>query len=99
MVAAFRERMRRGLIGIKLDADGCFLDDGQISATVPAYKIDCVDTTGAGDTWFGALMTALRKSMPLDRQGSSRTAPPPTGCTAFGASAGVRSFEETLKRL
>lgn len=99
MVAAFRERMGEGLIGIKLDADGCYLDDGQVSATVPAYKIDCVDTTGAGDTWFGGLLTALAKQMPLDLAGKFANRAAADCCTGFGASAGVRSFEETLRRL
>jgi sugar/nucleoside kinase (ribokinase family) len=99
MVAAFRERMGEGLIGIKLDSDGCLLDDGQVSALVPAYKIECVDTTGAGDTWFGALMTALRKSIPLEQAGKFANRAAADCCTALGASAGVRSFDETLKRL
>jgi sugar/nucleoside kinase (ribokinase family) len=99
MVAAFRERMGDGLIGIKLDADGCFLDDGQVSATIPAYKIDCVDTTGAGDTWFGGLLTALARKMPLEQAGKFANRAAADCCTALGASAGVRSFDETLKRL
>src|SRR5207302_4625332 len=61
LVAAFRRRMPRGLIGIKLDVQGCHLDDGQSSVTIPTYRIDCVDTTGAGDVWFGALLVALRQ--------------------------------------
>ena len=67
MVAAFRRHMPRGHIGIKLDVEGCHLDDGTRFVTVPAYKIDCVDTTGAGDVWFGALLVALRKQMSLEQ--------------------------------
>ncbi|MDQ3440822.1 MAG: carbohydrate kinase family protein [Planctomycetota bacterium] len=99
MVAALRERMGDGLIGIKLDAEGCYLDDGQVSATIPAYKITPVDTTGAGDTWFGGLLTALAKNMPLEQAGKFANRAAADCCTAFGASAGVRSFEETVKRL
>src|SRR5439155_25200000 len=65
MVKIFRAAMKQGLIGIKLDAQGCYLDDGNQAIKVPAYKIDVIDTTGAGDVWFGALLTALRKQMPL----------------------------------
>ncbi len=53
--------MKAGLIGIKLDAEGCYLDDGRQAIVVPSYKIDVVDTTGAGDTWFGGLLTGLCK--------------------------------------
>jgi sugar/nucleoside kinase (ribokinase family) len=99
MVAAFRRRMPRGFIGIKLDIQGCYLDDGTSSLTIPAYKIDCVDTTGAGDVWFGALLTALRKQMPLEQAGKFANRAAADCCTALGASAGVKDFEQTLARV
>jgi sugar/nucleoside kinase (ribokinase family) len=99
MVARFRSRMRRGLIGIKLDAEGCYLDDGREAVPVPAYPIQVVDTTGAGDTWYGGLLTALIKGMPLRKAGQFANRAAADCCTALGASAGVRSFEETLGRL
>ena len=91
--------MPRGLIGIKLDVQGCHLDDGITSVTVPAYKVDCVDTTGAGDVWFGALLVALRQQMPLEQAGKFASRAAADCCTALGASAGVKSFQETLARL
>ena len=101
MVAAFRASgmPRDALIGIKLDAQGCLLDDGATSVFCPAYKIDCVDTTGAGDTWFGGLLVALRKNMPLERAGRFANRVAADCCTALGASAGVRSFDETIARV
>jgi sugar/nucleoside kinase (ribokinase family) len=96
MVAAFRRYMPRGLIGIKLDADGCYLDDGSQTATLPAAKINVVDTTGAGDTWFGALLTAQLKGMSLADSGRLANRAAADCCTALGASTGVRSFEETF---
>jgi ribokinase len=99
MVAAFRQHMKTGLIGIKLDEEGCYLDDGRTSAKIPAAKIKVVDTTGAGDTWFGALMTALLRGMPLQPAGQFANRAAADCCTALGASAGVRSFEDTLARM
>ena len=100
MVARFREHMKpHALVGIKLDADGCYLDDGQKAVTVPAYKIKVVDTTGAGDTWFGGLLTAQIKGMPLDQAGRFANRAAADCCTALGASAGVRNFEDTLARV
>jgi sugar/nucleoside kinase (ribokinase family) len=100
MAAVFRRHMPpRSLIGVKLDADGCYLDDGQSEVFAPAYKIEVVDTTGAGDVWFGALLTALRKQMSLEQSARFANRAAADCCTAFGASAGVKSFDETLKRV
>jgi sugar/nucleoside kinase (ribokinase family) len=99
MVAAFRRHMSSGLIGIKLDAEGCYLDDGTTAVKVPAAKVSVVDTTGAGDTWFGGLLTALIRGMPLEQAGRFANRAAADCCTALGASAGVRSFEETLARM
>lgn len=99
MVGAFRRHMPTGLIGIKLDAEGCYLDDGQSSVHVPACKITVVDTTGAGDTWFGGLMTAILKGMNLQQAGRLANRAAADCCTALGASTGVRSFEDTVARM
>lgn len=100
MAAAFRKCMPPGsLVGIKLDADGCYLEDGQAEVFAPAYKIDVVDTTGAGDVWFGGLLTALRRKMTLERAAQLANRAAADCCMAFGASAGVKSFEQTLERV
>ena len=100
MVAAFRRHMRpHTLVGIKLDAEGCYLDDGHKSVTVPAYKIDVVDTTGAGDTWFGGLLTGLIRNMSLEQAGQFANRAAADCCTALGASTGVKDFDATLARV
>jgi sugar/nucleoside kinase (ribokinase family) len=99
MVATFRRHMKRGLLGIKLDAEGCYLDDGSRAALVPAYPIQVVDTTGAGDTWFGGLLAGLIKGLPLEQMGRLANRVAADCCTAIGGSAGLRSFEETWAAL
>ncbi len=99
MVAAFREHMPQGLIAVKLDSEGCYLDDGKEAVFAPAYKVKVVDTTGAGDTWFGGLLVALRKQMPLKQAAQFANRAAADCCTALGASTGVKSFDETLARI
>ncbi|HEX4797457.1 MAG TPA: carbohydrate kinase family protein, partial [Humisphaera sp.] len=99
MVSIFRRHMKQGIIGIKLDADGCYLDDGSQSHLISAYPIKVIDTTGAGDTWFGGLLAGLSKGMPLEQAGRLANRAAADCCTALGASAGVRDFEQTVARL
>lgn len=98
MIRSLRRQMPGGIIAIKLDADGCVLDDVQMQLKVPGCRVDVVDTTGAGDTWFGALLVALRHNMPLELAGRIANRAAADCCTAVGASTGVRSFQETLAR-
>ncbi len=100
MIAAFRARTRRdALIGIKLDAEGCLLDDGRQRIQVPAYKIKVVDSTGAGDTWFAGLITGLRKGLSLEQCGKFANRAAADCCLALGASTGVKSFDDTMSRI
>ena len=99
MVASLRRHMKGGLVGIKLDEEGCYLDDGRHAVTVPAAKIKVVDTTGAGDTWFGGLLTALHRGMSLEQAGRFANRVAADCCTAIGASAGIRSFDDTVSRI
>jgi sugar/nucleoside kinase (ribokinase family) len=99
MIAHFRRHMPTGIIAIKLDAEGCLLDDTHQSVLAPAYPVEVLDTTGAGDTWFGALLVALQRGMALPTAGKFANRAAADCCTALGASAGVQSFEQTLARL
>lgn len=98
MVAAFRQYMPQGIIGIKLDSAGCLLDDGRLQVMCPAYKIQCIDTTGAGDTWFGALLVAQQRGMSLEQAGRFANRAAADCCSAIGASTGIRTFQDTLQR-
>lgn len=99
MIAAFRRHMPRGLIAIKLDSQGCLLDDTQVQKFVPAYPIKVIDTTGAGDTWFAGLLVGILRNIPLEQIGKFANRAAADCCTALGASTGVQDFEQTLARI
>jgi hypothetical protein len=100
MAAIFRKHMPAGaMVAIKLDAEGCYVDGGREGQRVPAYKVNVVDTTGAGDTWFGGMLTGLIRGVPIEQAAKLANCAAADCCTAFGASAGVKSFDETLARL
>jgi sugar/nucleoside kinase (ribokinase family) len=100
MVATLRSHMRDdSVIGIKLDADGCYLDDGQRSCEVPAYRVNVIDTTGAGDAWFAGLLCGLRRGMSLEDSGKLANRVGADCCTQIGASAGVRNLKDSMASL
>lgn len=57
------EEFGASLVMVTLGPKGCYLKSGQGACLVPAPRVHPVDTTGAGDIFFGAAMSRL---LPLD---------------------------------
>jgi len=60
----------------------------------PAFVVNCVDTTGAGDVFHGAFCYAVLQSMSLEDALEFSNAMAALNCTALGARGGIRSVEE-----
>jgi sulfofructose kinase len=65
---------------------------------VPAYRVDEVDTTGAGDIFHGAFIYGAVKGWPLERTLNFSCAAAALNCTALGARGGIRPIAE-IERL
>lgn len=50
---------------ITMGAEGAYVKSEHLDALIPGIKVPVVDTTGAGDTFNGALTVALAEGMPL----------------------------------
>jgi ribokinase len=57
--AAIRKRSRCPNILVTLGANGVWIDTPHHSLHVPGFKVEAVDTVGAGDTFIGAWVTKL----------------------------------------
>jgi ribokinase len=62
--------------------------------TIPAFKIDVVDTTGAGDTFCGSLATALVNGKMLPDAISFANKAAALATTKLGAQSGMPTIEE-----
>lgn len=61
---------------------------------IPALKVDAVDTTGAGDTYCGALCVALAEGKPLPEAARFATASSAISVTKMGAQTAIPSRAE-----
>ncbi|HEX5470349.1 MAG TPA: carbohydrate kinase family protein [Lacipirellulaceae bacterium] len=100
MIAAFRDAGAPGWVGIKLGARGALISPkpGEILdvAVVHAPGL-VVDTTGAGDCFYGGLLAGvLRGLLPVD---AGRLAAAAGACcvTGLGATTAIRGYDETAR--
>ena len=66
----------------------------------PAFVVNCVDTTGAGDVFHGAFCYAVLQGMPMQNALDFSNAMAALNCTALGARGGIRGLDDvaTLMR-
>jgi len=60
----------------------------------PAFVVNCLDTTGAGDVFHGAFCYAVLQGMPMHDALEFSNAMAALNCTALGARGGIRGHEE-----
>ena len=68
-------------------------EDGRFHYS-PAFVVNCVDTTGAGDVFHGAFCYAVLQDMPMRDALEFSNAMSALNCTAIGARGGVRGLQE-----
>lgn len=84
---------------VTLGEHGCRGRHGDTMLTVPGFAVDVVDTTGAGDTFCGALVAALARGEFDDTALREATAAAALSCTRPGAQASIPTRAEVLSFL
>jgi len=79
--------MTLGAHGALARADGKFV-------YAPAFVIDCIDTTGAGDVFHGAFCYAVLQDMPIDQALEFSNAMAALNCLGLGARGHIGGLEE-----
>lgn len=98
ILARFRACGAPGLLGVKLGAEGALLSPApdeyvRIPAVPPPGPV--VDTTGAGDAFDAGLLAGLLRGLRVEQAGRLAAATGACCVTALGATAGLRSFDQT----
>ena len=81
------------LTAATLGHEGVLAWDGEHFHYAPAYRIDAVDTTGAGDIFHAGFIFAFLHGWPLQRQLEFACAAAALNCTAVGARGGIQPVE------
>ncbi|KGY14124.1 ribokinase [Vibrio tubiashii] len=93
---AANELHRKGIeiVMITLGAKGVWLSENGRGELIPGFKVDATDTTAAGDTFNGALVTGLLEDLPLKSAIIFAHAAAAISVTRFGAQTSIPSREE-----
>ncbi len=85
-----------GAVVVKLGAKGCAVFSGSEELRVPAFEIEVLDTTGAGDCFAGAYLAALQRGCPAGEAARMANAAGALSVRRVGAVGGLLSWEDTL---
>ena len=85
---------------VKAGARGCIVATVDGIVEIPSVKgVQCVDTTGAGDTFAAAFACGLSDGLPVTECARLGCAAASCSIEQIGATDGVRSLEQVLQRM
>ena len=82
------------IVMITLGAKGVWLSQNGRGTLIPGFRVQATDTTAAGDTFNGALVTGLLEEMPLESAIKFAHAAAAISVTRFGAQTSIPNREE-----
>ena len=84
---------------IKRGKNGCYIKSKSLECHIPAYPVkNCIDTTGAGDSFAAGFLWALSEHWTIPDCGCFGTAVASCSIEHMGATDGVHSIDEALSR-
>lgn len=85
-----------GVVVAKLGARGCAVFTREGRCEVPGYDVPVVDTTGAGDCFVGAFLSAIQMGASHSDAATFANAVGALSIQSLGSTTGLRSREDTL---
>jgi sugar/nucleoside kinase (ribokinase family) len=89
-----RSKYECKLTAATLGQDGVLAWDGERLVHRAAYRVNVVDTTGAGDIFHAGFIYGLLQGWELERQLDFACAAAALNCTCSGARGGIRTVED-----
>jgi len=97
-LALLQDNYGMKVAAMTLGAHGALARVGGRFVYSPAFVVNCLDTTGAGDVFHGAFCYAVVKGFPMEETLEFSNALAALNCTALGARGGI-STEEAARAL
>ncbi|MHC5036201.1 MAG: carbohydrate kinase family protein [Planctomycetota bacterium] len=84
-----------GAVALKMGERGCFIEAEGETITLPAFPVEVVDTTGAGDAFAAGFLAGRVHEWSWEKTARFACATGALCCTRLGATEGIKSLEET----
>ena len=84
-------------VGIKMGARGSYVATDTEELFIPAYPVEVIDATGAGDAYAAGFLAGTVMEWELKATAELASATGAACVTAIGTTAGIQNLEETLK--
>jgi sugar/nucleoside kinase (ribokinase family) len=85
-----------GVVALKMGEAGSYIRAGEDEWKIPAYRVQAVDATGAGDAFAAGFLAGVMHGFDFEQTGKLANATGACCVTEMGTVAGVRSLDETL---
>ena len=88
-----------GLVGLKMGPEGSYVRTAEAALRVPAYPVEVVDGSGAGDAFVAGFLYGYLNAWDLERTARFANALGALATTAPGTTAGIRGYEQVISLL
>ncbi len=85
-----------GVVILKNGGDGCLVSDGKDFFHMPPFKVNAIDTTGAGDNFTGGFMTAVLKGFSLRECARFANATGAISVQSVGTTTAIQNYQQVL---
>ncbi len=83
-------------VALKMGEEGCYVRTAEREIRVPAFGVHAIDGTGSGDAFVAGFLLGTLAGWDLEDVARMANAVGAMCVTAAGATAGLRSFEDTV---